>query len=111
MESPSEIARIAEIAQTAKIEDERNHAARVAEGEEWNKRRQARLKIARQELPGVNSPTIKSRQGRLNSQASAVPTGTVLFSLLTRQFQPGFFQTPLPGLDLGLFESDDMKST
>jgi len=34
--------------------------------------------------------------GGLNS---AVPAGTVLHLLLTRQFLPGYFQPPLPGLD------------
>jgi hypothetical protein len=34
--------------------------------------------------------------GGLNS---AVPAGTVLHLLLTRQFLPGYFQPSLPGLD------------
>jgi hypothetical protein len=34
-----------------------------------------------------------------NGVASSVPGGTVLHLLLTRQFLPGYFQPPLPGLD------------
>jgi hypothetical protein len=41
----------------------------------------------------------EARVGRGAGLNSAVPAGTVLRLLLTRQFLPGYFQPPLPGLD------------
>jgi hypothetical protein len=42
----------------------------------------------------------KSRKGRLIAAISAVPVGTLcVFRAFTRQFLPGYFQSPLPGLD------------
>ena len=43
----------------------------------------------------------EARVGRGGGLNSAVPAGTVLHLLLTRQFLPGYFQPPLPGLDRG----------
>ena len=41
----------------------------------------------------------EARVGREGGLNSAVPAGTVFNLLLTRQFLPGYFQPPLPGLD------------
>jgi hypothetical protein len=41
----------------------------------------------------------EARVGRGGGLNSAVPAGTVLHLLLTRQFLPGYFHSPLPGLD------------
>ena len=43
----------------------------------------------------------EARVGRGGGLNSAVPAGTVLHLLLTRQFLPGYFHSPLPGLDRG----------
>jgi hypothetical protein len=43
----------------------------------------------------------EARVGRGAGLNSAVPAGTVVYLLLTRQFLPGYFEPPLPGLERG----------
>jgi hypothetical protein len=92
MGNPSKkIAKIAKIAGIAKIEDERNLAAHIAEAEEWNKRRLALLKIARQELPGVDSRTVKSRPGTAEWSGISRPCRDCLFLLAYPAVPAGLF--------------------
>src|SRR5215471_3417117 len=64
--------------------------------------RQGQVKVARQVLPGKNTRTTESRQGRLKCEPTAVPAGTVFHLFcLTRQFLPGYSQPRLPALSPG----------
>jgi hypothetical protein len=60
--------------------------------------RQGRLRIARQELPGKDSKTAESRQGRLNCSQSAPRRDCPSSRWLTRQFLPGYSQPRLTAL-------------